>query len=156
MDTGLRIDDEARLTEVRWNRGQALAPLQQAVGGLVDVVELAPGLDMWVNDDGAMYAEINGPATRLARLRGLRHQPYWGPVVITGQKDGEAVGLPAAVQAWLTGWLKGRCTAIYEEFGRATTCAAISGHQGTHGAVLEHQLRLWVGEPMQLDELLTR
>lgn len=153
METGLRFDDEARISSVRWNHGEALPALQKAVGGCVDVVSLTPGIDMWLNDEGMMLTDINGPATRLARLHGYRHQPYWGPVVITGHRQGETIGLSAAARAWLTGWLKGRCTAIFEELGDAACCGADVGHQGVHSTLLDHRLRLWHGPARSLEEI---
>lgn len=55
-----------------------------------DVVRLAPGLDMWIDDDGLCVADpaINRVATRIARSYGLRWQPYAGTAVFTSN-DGE-------------------------------------------------------------------
>ncbi|MDV6278764.1 DUF3846 domain-containing protein [Rhodococcus erythropolis] len=58
----------------------------------VDVVRLAPGLDMWIDDEGLLTdgPEINRVATRIARDYGLRWQPYVGTVVFAaGDANGE-------------------------------------------------------------------
>lgn len=61
-----------------------------------DVVRLAQGLDMWVDDEGLMVAEpmVNEVATRIARAYGFGFQPYVGPVLFASVDDeGETVGL---------------------------------------------------------------
>lgn len=55
-----------------------------------DVVRLAPGLDMWIDDEG-LFAEdpaVNRVATRIARSHGLCWQPYVGTVVFASN-DGQ-------------------------------------------------------------------
>ena len=75
----------------------ALKPLQKAVGGYVEAIELADDMTIWCNDEG--------------KLNGLPHNPYaqhfWdaafgrhtdyivGDIVLTGgvDDDGETIGL---------------------------------------------------------------
>lgn len=52
----------------------------------VDVVRLAVGLDMWIDDEGLYTQPVNAPATALARCHGFTG-PYHGPVVLTGGAD---------------------------------------------------------------------
>lgn len=69
-----------------------LDQLQIAVDGLVDVVGLCEGLDMWVNDEGIVREmPMNVVATVIAReFMGERFaQAYFGPVVFTGGCDDE-------------------------------------------------------------------
>jgi len=54
----------------------------------VDVVALTDQLDMWIDDEGLYRQPINPAATVLAQLFGFTHQPYHGPVVLTGGADG--------------------------------------------------------------------
>lgn len=58
---------------------------------LVDVVRIAPDLDMWIDDEGALVESpvVNPVATALAAAHGFRHQPYVGTVVFTGGADDE-------------------------------------------------------------------
>lgn len=62
---------------------------------LVDLVRLEAAADMWLDDEGLYAAEINHPATAVARAFGFVHQPYFGTVVITGGADdkGNTAGL---------------------------------------------------------------
>lgn len=50
----ITISPDGTVAECDWdiNDKSLLPALQQAVGGLVDVVALAADLDMWVNDEG--------------------------------------------------------------------------------------------------------
>lgn len=66
--------------------------LQKYVGGLIDVVALAPDMDMWVNDEGLILnLEPNLAATVLAAYLRRRAPltPFVGPVVFTGGADDE-------------------------------------------------------------------
>lgn len=61
-----------------------------------DVVRLAPGLDMWIDDEGLFTddPEVNRVATRIARSYGLRWQPYVGTVVFaSSDQEGETQSL---------------------------------------------------------------
>ncbi|MGK2237554.1 MAG: hypothetical protein ACI9JD_000097 [Rhodococcus sp. (in: high G+C Gram-positive bacteria)] len=61
-----------------------------------DVVRLAPGLDMWIDDEGLFTdnPEVNRVATRIARSYGLRWQPYVGTVVFaSSDQEGETHSL---------------------------------------------------------------
>ncbi|MBB3040106.1 DUF3846 domain-containing protein [Hoyosella altamirensis] len=77
-------------------KGSKLATLQHycASGGNVDVVRLTSQLDMWVDDEGMYTSDINTTATRVAQRFGRCHQPYFGPVMLTGFTDnGDTTGL---------------------------------------------------------------
>lgn len=69
--------------------GSILAGLQEAVGGLVDVVSLTDQVDLWVNDEGLYVCEPNPFATLVASGFGRWTQPYLGTAVFTGGVDGE-------------------------------------------------------------------
>ena len=72
-----------------------LKHLQEAVGGLVDVVALARDMDMWVNDEGLVIGlPINEAATAIAHQHGTRHQFYVGTAVFTGGCNEEGDTLP--------------------------------------------------------------
>jgi len=66
----------------------------------VDVVRLAPGLDMWLDDYGMGLQPVNPLATMLARAFGYMSQPYYGTVLLSGVDGFESVGLsPRKVMA---------------------------------------------------------
>ena len=89
----------------RWTptEGSLLEPLSKAVGGLIDVVSLDGGLDMWVNDEGLYRCEPNPYATLIARSAGAVQSCYYGPTVFTGAADqhGNTLGLPETMAATL-------------------------------------------------------
>jgi hypothetical protein len=76
--------------------------LQKYVGGLVDVVSIAPDMDAWVNDDGIMLGlEPNLHATFLLSYLTDRQlaQPLFGPVVFTGGADADGETQPLTDEA---------------------------------------------------------
>ncbi|GAB20257.1 hypothetical protein GOEFS_109_00020 [Gordonia effusa NBRC 100432] len=86
--------------------GESLSELQSAVGGLIDVVSMEAGIDMW-GGDNAMHAEpVNRVASRL--LASMGGQPvYWGPVVFAGcDSAGTTVSLNRDQATTLAGWLR--------------------------------------------------
>ncbi len=88
-----------------------LKHLQEAVGGFVDVVALAPGMDMWVNDEGLVIGlPINETATAIAHQHGMKHQFYVGAAVFTGGCNEEGDTLPLTEQQVAT--LTARCAAV--------------------------------------------
>lgn len=60
----------------------------------VDVVALTSQWDMWIDDEGLYNHPVNPAASALARRFGFVHQPYHGPVLITGGADDEGDTLP--------------------------------------------------------------
>lgn len=121
---GLKIDEDGTTEWVTWQGTDSLSTLQRGVGdGPVDVVALTDDVDMWINDEGLFRYGINLAATRLARLHGKTHQPYFGPVVITGQREGATLGLTRAAQAWLNAWVTGHD----EDAGHLSNSADVEG-----------------------------
>lgn len=89
------IDTEGNAEAVEWDTNDTLRPLQQAVGGYVELVSLTATLDMWVNETGLIDGlPVNEVATWIAISHGLTHQPYFGPVVFTGGTDDQGDTLP--------------------------------------------------------------
>lgn len=87
------------VVEIVWS----LDFVQGQVGGLVDVVALDNGVDVWVHDEGLLVGlEQNTLATVLC-LSQHRGQTLVGPVVLTGGVDDEGctVGLSDEQLAWL-------------------------------------------------------
>lgn len=81
---------DATLRVEQWSTGSGgglLAPLQAAVGGLVDVVALAQDLTMYVHDNGIYECEPNPAATALAMAYGRLSTPIFGTVVLVGGVD---------------------------------------------------------------------
>lgn len=145
--TGLKIDVDGTIDWVTWQEGEDSLPiLQKSVAGDVDVVALTDSVDMWLNDTGVFHHDINHTATRLARLHGKSHQPYFGPVLITGQSNGETLGLSDTAREWLRAWLDFRCTAVHEHEGQAVHCGGDFNHEGqTHQNVVGARRVIWHG-----------
>jgi hypothetical protein len=91
------IDVDGNAEAVQWDTTSGtLTHLQQAVGGLVDLVALHEHVTMWVNDEGIVKGmPMNIVATSIARGFGFTHQPYFGTAVFTGggDEEGETLGL---------------------------------------------------------------
>ena len=66
----------------------------EADAELVQVVELAKDLDMWVDEESAHTQEPNPTATKVASRFGVDHCRYQGPAVFTGGADSEGNSLP--------------------------------------------------------------
>ena len=144
--TGLTIDVDGTADWTTWQEGDSLPILQKHAGGAVDVVSLTDDVDMWLNDSGVFEYGINHTATRLARMHGKTHQPYFGPVIITGQREGETLGLSAKAIQWLRAWLDQRCTALHDHNGQSVHCGADFNHPGpTHQTVLDGHRVIWQG-----------
>lgn len=60
----------------------------------VDVVALTDQLDMWLDDEGFYNHPVNKLATFLAIRFGFTHQPYCGPVLLTGGVDADGDTVP--------------------------------------------------------------
>lgn len=87
-------DGVAKQTDFQVGPDGLLPHLQQAVGGLVDVVSLSPSLDMWLNEEGLVYGlPFNSVATEIAAHFGFDHQPYVGTAVFTAGVDAEGESL---------------------------------------------------------------
>lgn len=79
------------------DESDTLAEMYRVIGcHSVDVVELADGIDMWLDDEGLYNSPINPIATAVARSFGHTHQPYFGVALVTGNKGGETTGLSNA------------------------------------------------------------
>ena len=67
---------------------------QAIIGGRFDCVYLAPGLDMWIHDEGKLLCDLNPVATALFQLLTRRtDDAVWGTVILSGVND-EGVSLP--------------------------------------------------------------
>ncbi|ASY36975.1 MULTISPECIES: DUF3846 domain-containing protein [unclassified Streptomyces] len=60
-----------------------------------DVVALTSRLDMWLDDERLYRHPVNPLATLFAMRHGFVHQPYHGPVLLTGgaNEDGDTLPL---------------------------------------------------------------
>ena len=94
----IAVTSDATITEHQWTLSdevRTLEHLQSACGGLVDVVALGQGVDMWIPDEG-LYdgSEPNAVATAIAVTYGFTHQGYYGTAVFTGGPDLTGATLP--------------------------------------------------------------
>ena len=87
----ITITTDAVITEHQWtpsDEDATLAHLQGACGALVDVLALAPGVDMWIPDEGMFDgSKPNAVATATAATYGVTHQNYHGTAAFTGGPD---------------------------------------------------------------------
>lgn len=94
---------------VEFEIGGSYQFLSDAVGGLIELVHIAPTLDMWVNENFIAEAEeknlqINAVATAMYSANADAVYPILGDVVFTGGSDdvGETLGLDEGTLARLT------------------------------------------------------
>lgn len=85
---------------VEFQLGDSYRFLSDAVGGLIELVRIAPTLDMWVNENFIAEAEdkelkLNAVATAMYSASLPQPYPILGDVVFTGGSDdeGETLGL---------------------------------------------------------------
>ena len=91
----------------------------------VDVVELTPRVDMWLDDEGMYNQPANIVATALAQRFGKVHQMYHGPVLLTANAGGETVPLaPETFQA-VRGTAEGLAELVRAEFRRRLARSAL-------------------------------
>lgn len=87
----ITITTDATVADHHWtltNEHHTLQHLQHACGGLIDVLALAPDLDMWIPDEGLYDGSQPNPlATAIAAAHGHTHQHYYGTAVFTGGPD---------------------------------------------------------------------
>lgn len=98
---------DGTLTMESWIReqdGTTLTQMQQAVGGLIDVVGLADDAAMIVRDDGAATCPPNLVASAIATALGRTQPVYFGDVVFVGGTD--RAGNDLDVPDWLVTILK--------------------------------------------------
>lgn len=115
----LALSVSGELMEVVAHPEEILKALYVAIGcDLVDRVELAAGLDMWLDDEGLCVAdpEVNPFATALGYLLAGTEQPFAGVAVLAGERDGDTVSLTAA-QRELVSDLVGRLVQLTGEKG---------------------------------------
>ena len=85
-----------------WTRepdGTTLTQMQEAVGGLIDVVGLTDDAVMIVRDDGLMTCPPNLVASAIATALGRTQPVYFGDVVFVGGTD--QAGNDLDVPAWM-------------------------------------------------------
>ncbi|MFE5342604.1 DUF3846 domain-containing protein [Isoptericola sp. NPDC056578] len=90
------IDVDGELHVADWPAGEegVYRHLRETIGGNLEVVRLADGLDMWVHDEGLSSHQINPVASYLAAQFGYDHQPYFGPAAFTGGADEDGATRP--------------------------------------------------------------
>jgi len=76
----------------------------------VEVVQLAPDLHMWLDEEGLLAEEpkVNEIATVIAHLHGYNQQQYVGPAIFTGGADeeGNTLGLSEHIERQVEKWIK--------------------------------------------------
>jgi hypothetical protein len=100
MEKALIHKSDGTTEVVEFQIGDSYRFLSDAVGGLIELVHLAPTLDMWVNENFIAEAEekdlkVNAVATAMYSANADGFYPILGNVVFTGGTDdeGDTVGL---------------------------------------------------------------
>jgi len=110
MKSAITINTEGEVKEVQLSNGDDnLAQLQEAVGGLVQAIDLTPNLTLWCNEEGKLHnLPINFSATLLWEKYFGQTDVILGNVILTGGtgKEGETLGLNKKTKQALQNWLK--------------------------------------------------
>lgn len=90
MKTALRINTDFT-TEVLDLSSNEYAQLRDAVGGLIQPVDLKPDLTLWCNEEGKLIngMEVNVIGTHLYEKSYSMTDVIMGNIVLTGGTDGE-------------------------------------------------------------------
>lgn len=93
----VKITTDGGKEVVELEYGEVLRPLQEAVGGYIELISLRHFVaDMWVNEDGKMHHLAPNPvATQLWARENPNAEKLLGDVIVTGPSDehGETLGL---------------------------------------------------------------
>lgn len=106
--TMLALTPDGELVDVTaTNQGNTLAALYEAIGcDYVEVVRLPDGLDMWMDEEGALKpdAEMNLFAMAVAGSLAERfvRQAFVGTVVFAGVRRDSTVSISADARQWIT------------------------------------------------------
>jgi len=110
MKSAITINTEGEVKEVQLSNGDDnLAQLQEAVGGLVEAIDLTPNLTLWCNEEGKLHnLPINFSATLLWEKYFGQTDVILGNVILTGGtgEEGETLGLNEKTKQALQNWLK--------------------------------------------------
>ena len=103
MKTALRINTDFT-TEILYLEDDSLKKLQDAVGGLIQAVDLHDDLTLWCNEEGKLIGLTpNVIGTHLYEKNFAVQDTIMGDIVFTGGTDdeGDNLGLPFAWQVQL-------------------------------------------------------
>lgn len=87
----------------------SLQTLQKKVGGLIELVRLSPGIDMYINEEGKLSGlPINVIATQLYQhYRKVKNDYIVGDVILAGSRNGGVVSLSDSRRKELTRVIRG-------------------------------------------------
>jgi hypothetical protein len=102
MITAIRVNTDFT-TEILDLETDSLTQLQEAVGGLIQAVDLREDLTLWCNEEGKLIngMEPNIIGTHLWEKSFGMTDIIMGDIVLTGPSDEEGETLPLA-QTWVT------------------------------------------------------
>jgi hypothetical protein len=102
MITAIRVNTDFT-TEILDLETDSLTQLQEAVGGLIQAVDLREDLTLWCNEEGKLIngMEPNVIGTHLWEKSFGMTDIIMGDIVLTGPSDEEGETLPLA-QTWVT------------------------------------------------------
>ena len=95
MKTALRINTDFT-TEILDLEADSLTQLQEAVGGLIQAVDLRPDLTLWCNEEGKLIngMQLNVIGTHMWEKSFGMTDMIMGDIVFTGGTDEEGESLP--------------------------------------------------------------
>lgn len=82
-------------TFIRGDKRLGGARMQSIIGGRLDYIALAPGLDMWIHDEGKFECDYNPAATAIFERYLGEGDVVFGTVLLAGV-DGEGAKIPLA------------------------------------------------------------
>jgi hypothetical protein len=100
---------QAVISNIDLADGEELKNLQNAVGGLVQPIDLTPTITMWCNEEGKYNgSSINFVATKIWERFFGRTDIIMGQVIFTGGSDDEGATMPLSeedeksVKTWIS------------------------------------------------------
>ena len=95
MKKAIQIKTDGTITELDLST-DSLSTLQEAVGGLVQAIDITEDMTMWCNEEGKMISLPHNPYGQAIWVSTYGHTDYIvGDIVLTGGTDneGETLGL---------------------------------------------------------------
>jgi hypothetical protein len=91
MITAIQVTTKGVINFLEFEEKESLSVLQSAVGGYVELVGLADGLDLWVNEEGKNLGLDHNPHAQKVweRFFPVGSDYLVGDVVFTGGSDSE-------------------------------------------------------------------
>jgi hypothetical protein len=98
MEKAVTVNTDGKWEIVEFDNSTSLKVLQKAVDGLIQPIDVKPGLTMWVNEEHLFRDDFEDNILASAvyeEVTGVNGQVLFGPIVFTGGTDsaGYTLGL---------------------------------------------------------------